>query len=313
MKYIATYSIGETVSAYVFDSHDDAVDYINLCSEHAEDKIKELVTLGPDYHKMVLENGNEIRIRIKSYPSEKVRFDLSYDKNGRHVETRRFTKRYLAVNFANKTLDKLDCEADENENEFGEWIVNDSNRNLKAHLELKVVILNDDTDDADYRTLGVKLGATEEEIKQAYRKMAIKYHPDKGGDAEKFQKIHDAYENIKKNGMKGKKQTVIESYNNMDMRRFFKNYDEIEAEMIEEREAALKPVLDEIRSKAITLVLRGIIEFLIGVGLTIASYNGKSPNGTYIIFTGLIIVGGWNFIKGLYYIFNPKAILNKVK
>lgn len=58
-----------------------------------------------------------------------------------------------------------------------------------------------------YSILGLKPNATDDEIKKAYRKMAIEYHPDKvaylGEDVqkaakEKFQKISEAYENIKK-------------------------------------------------------------------------------------------------------------------
>ena len=40
-----------------------------------------------------------------------------------------------------------------------------------------------------YTTLGVARNATPDEIKKAYRKMASQYHPDKGGDTAKFQKI----------------------------------------------------------------------------------------------------------------------------
>src|SRR5467141_296794 len=49
-----------------------------------------------------------------------------------------------------------------------------------------------------YEVLGVEKGAGEEEIKKAYRKLAVKYHPDKNpGDKaaeEKFKELGEAYE-----------------------------------------------------------------------------------------------------------------------
>jgi curved DNA-binding protein len=45
-----------------------------------------------------------------------------------------------------------------------------------------------------YSTLGLKRGASDEEIKKAYRSMAMKHHPDRGGDERKFKEISQAYE-----------------------------------------------------------------------------------------------------------------------
>jgi curved DNA-binding protein len=45
-----------------------------------------------------------------------------------------------------------------------------------------------------YQTLGVAKTATADEIKKAYRKLASKHHPDKGGDTAKFQEIQTAYD-----------------------------------------------------------------------------------------------------------------------
>ena len=45
-----------------------------------------------------------------------------------------------------------------------------------------------------YKTLGVAVTATADEIKQAYRRLASQYHPDHNGDAEKFKQIQAAYD-----------------------------------------------------------------------------------------------------------------------
>ena len=49
-----------------------------------------------------------------------------------------------------------------------------------------------------YEVLGLQKGASESEIKSAFRKLAIKYHPDKNqGDKEaeeRFKEINEAYE-----------------------------------------------------------------------------------------------------------------------
>jgi len=46
-----------------------------------------------------------------------------------------------------------------------------------------------------YDILGVGKGASDDEIKKAYRKLAHKHHPDKqGGDANKFKEINEAYQ-----------------------------------------------------------------------------------------------------------------------
>ncbi len=55
-------------------------------------------------------------------------------------------------------------------------------------------------DAALYKLLGLQKGATKIEVKKAYRKLALKYHPDKNPDnekaLEKFNLIKDAYEKL---------------------------------------------------------------------------------------------------------------------
>lgn len=45
-----------------------------------------------------------------------------------------------------------------------------------------------------YKLLGVSKTASADEIKKAFRKKAHEHHPDKGGDADHFKKVNEAYQ-----------------------------------------------------------------------------------------------------------------------
>lgn len=49
-----------------------------------------------------------------------------------------------------------------------------------------------------HAVLGLSSDASHEEIKAAYRRMAMKHHPDRGGSQDKFQEIKVAYEQLMK-------------------------------------------------------------------------------------------------------------------
>lgn len=75
----------------------------------------------------------------------------------------------------------------------------------KDFLSLKNMYYKDV--DSAYKILEINSNATDEEVKKAYRKMAVKYHPDKlsslgpefeKNGKEKFQKVQEAYDKIKK-------------------------------------------------------------------------------------------------------------------
>ena len=47
-----------------------------------------------------------------------------------------------------------------------------------------------------YDVLGVKRDASADDIKKSFRKLAQKYHPDAGGDEQKFKEVSEAYETL---------------------------------------------------------------------------------------------------------------------
>lgn len=48
-----------------------------------------------------------------------------------------------------------------------------------------------------YEVLGLSKGASDDEIKKAFRRIAIEHHPDRGGDEAKFKEANEAYEVLK--------------------------------------------------------------------------------------------------------------------
>ena len=70
-----------------------------------------------------------------------------------------------------------------------------------------------------YTVLGVDRTASEQDIKQAYRRLAKKYHPDKpDGNEEQFKRVSEAYDRIVKGEPEEQTNTHEDmySYNNFE-------------------------------------------------------------------------------------------------
>jgi curved DNA-binding protein len=92
-----------------------------------------------------------------------------------------------------------------------------------------------------YSTLGLNRGASDADIKKAYRSMAMKHHPDRGGDEKKFKEISQAYEflsdpekkqiidmggdpNAQSSGFRGQRNPFEFHFNTGDMNDIFGNF-----------------------------------------------------------------------------------------
>ena len=77
-----------------------------------------------------------------------------------------------------------------------------------------------------HQILGIQVGASQKEIKNAYRRLSLKYHPDRnkdGKDEERFKKIIEAYQQLRNN--EKKKDKISESEVASKYSDFWKKYD----------------------------------------------------------------------------------------
>ena len=75
-----------------------------------------------------------------------------------------------------------------------------------------------------HNILGVQAGASQKEIKNAYRQLSLKYHPDRNkGDGEAFKKVTEAYQQLRSE--EKKKDKISESEVATKYSDFWKKYD----------------------------------------------------------------------------------------
>jgi curved DNA-binding protein len=64
-----------------------------------------------------------------------------------------------------------------------------------------------------YKILGVSRNASQDEIKKAYRSLAMKHHPDRGGDQGKFQEIQEAYNTLSDDNLRAQHDNPGQHFN----------------------------------------------------------------------------------------------------
>lgn len=144
-----------------------------------------------DINSKLLQNRAQAHINLKQYDhavedcTEALRLDPSY------IKARRI--RAKANGAAGNWEEAIQDYKNVAENSPGEKGIQEDIRN--AEFELKKAQRKD-----YYKILGVTKDANENDIKKAYRRLAIQYHPDKNRDGEnndeKFKEIGEAYETL---------------------------------------------------------------------------------------------------------------------
>ena len=153
---------------------------------------------------------------IKNTPKGKVRNQLIYDHENsffnsfeplkeeieKYSQDKQFNQRPKNSEYIKETINqllktyKIHSYSSSEFKEIYQYL-----ENFKSYIEdpaHNAVEADDDYTKA-YKTLGLEAGATTDDVKRAYKKLALKYHPDKnpGNDTtEMFQKISDAHDRL---------------------------------------------------------------------------------------------------------------------
>jgi DnaJ-class molecular chaperone len=136
-----------------------------------------------------------------------------------------------------------------------------------------------------YSILGVTRQSSQEDIKKAYRKLAMEHHPDRGGDSVKFAEINEAYETLKDPAKRSQYDTLAPSF---DFK--FTNFEDVFNSF-----GAFSKNKDI--KLAVTITLEDVLtgkDLILNYGL----FNGQSTTATIRIHAGVENGEGIRF-KGL--------------
>ncbi len=153
-----------------------------------------------------------------------------------------------------------------------------------------------------YKILDVETNATQDEIKTSYRHLAIKYHPDRGGDTKKMSQINEAYSILSNDNLR---------FNYDEIHDRFYNTSSHHTEDYIDKTNELIALLIIAKKAARQAALKGLVYLVIGTAITVGGYLASSNGGHYLIAWGAILFGGYSFIRGLHYYFNPNLLLKK--
>jgi len=117
----------------------------------------------------------------------------------------------------------------------------------------------------NYQILNIKRGATQEEIKTAFRKLAHVHHPDKPtGNAEKFKQINNAYQEL----IKEKPSPLFNKYHESAYKQYTNPFTDpdvqwrMNQQRIRKNQEEMRKQADEIFRKVVHLQILQLLEKL---------------------------------------------------
>lgn len=297
--------------AMVFDNQQSAREYVEKL--RGCQTIKSIRHGSDDNYTITFCNYSTAQLHLRRLSDEVSYYLLRFD-HGLYQETRRFRTRRSAVRYVEDYLDHLNCDPDPGENDMGTWTVHDGATDIKFILRVGATALFSDSDNksAEYRrVLGVPKDPTDRQIRAAYRRKAKEAHPDAGGSTAEFERVQTAYEYLMANlnsdandGFDIKQVATLpfssDLYYFLDIA-----WDEINEKFVDE-------VAAQVRAEAGGMAAKGFAMALVGVVLTAISYGSASNGGTYVVFTGLIVVGVINFCRAIWYATASRHAAKKV-
>lgn len=132
---------------------------------------------------------------------EKTMYTTTISKKKQEEMSAKFLIMVTSLEKSIKKIEEIHCQfpfisSEEEINQFKSNFKEGVNIFLKWHYiyssQKRITIIN------NYKALGLKENATQTEITKAFRTLALKLHPDKGGSKEKFIEILDAYQALLK-------------------------------------------------------------------------------------------------------------------